>query len=236
MQRHERIFVALDTPEVARARDLAKQLEGLVGGLKVGKEFFTANGPDGVRQLGRDLPIFLDLKYHDIPNTVAGAVRAAAHMAPFMLNVHCSGGRAMMSAAAVAAKDSAEALGQKPPLVIGVTVLTSLDTTDLAEVGQPENAAEQVIRLARLAQESGLDGVVCSAREIAPIRKACGPQFRTVVPGLRPVWADKADQKRVMTPGEAVAIGADYLVIGRPITAAENPATAARRIAEELDG
>jgi len=235
MKARERIFVALDTPDVARARDLAGQIDGLVGGLKIGKEFFTANGPEGVRQIGTRLPLFLDLKFHDIPNTVAGAVRAATQLSPFMLNVHCGGGRAMMSAAAAAAKEAAEALGHARPLVIGVTVLTSLDATDLAEVGQPENAREQVIRLARLAQDSGLDGVVCSAREITSIREACGPEFCTVVPGIRPAWAAKGDQKRVMTPSEAIGLGAHYLVIGRPINAAENPAAAARRIYRELE-
>ena len=232
---HERIFVGLDTPDIDRASRLAKALVGAVGGVKIGKELFTAQGPDGVRVAAGGAPLFLDLKFHDIPNTVAGAVRAAVHLRPKILNVHASGGRAMMMAAAEAARETAEDLGVERPKVIGVTVLTSLDGKDLEEVGQVGPAEAQVERLARLAQDSGLDGVVCSAREIELLRRACGPDFLLVVPGIRPSWSAAGDQKRVMTPEDAVAAGADHIVIGRPITAAEDPLAAAKRIAADLD-
>jgi orotidine-5'-phosphate decarboxylase len=186
-----------------------------------------------VRAVAGGERLFLDLKFHDIPNTVAGAVRAACHLRPALLNVHASGGATMMQAAAEAAREAAEDMEVERPLVLGVTVLTSLDDEDLAAVGQRGPAREQVIRLARLAQASGLDGVVCSPREIVALRKACGPGFVLLVPGIRPAWAAKGDQKRTMTPAEALAAGADYLVIGRPITAAEDPTAAARRILED---
>jgi orotidine-5'-phosphate decarboxylase len=231
----ERIFVALDTPDIDKAAGIAQQLVGAVGGVKIGKELFTAQGPDGVRLAAGGAPLFLDLKFHDIPNTVAGAVRAAVHLRPKIVNVHCSGGRAMMTAAAEAAREAAEDLGVERPKVIGVTVLTSLDAADLEEIGQKGPPETQVERLARLAQDSGLDGVVCSPREIALLRRACGPDFLLVVPGIRPSWSAAGDQKRIMTPEQAVAAGADHLVIGRPITAAEDPLAAARRIAADLD-
>lgn len=231
----DRVLVALDTPDLARAAALARDLAGTVGGLKVGKEFFTATGPDGVRAAVGGEPLFLDLKFHDIPNTVAGAVRAATHLRPMILNVHAAGGPAMMSAARDAARETAEDLEIQRPLVIAVTVLTSLDDDDLAAVGQRGPAAEQVLRLARLAQDSGLDGVVCSPREIESLRETCGPDFKLIVPGIRPTWAAAGDQKRITTPADAYRAGADYLVIGRPITGADDPAAAARRIAEELD-
>jgi len=229
------VFAALDTPDPRHAEALARALSGTVGGLKVGKELFTAAGPALVAQLARTAPLFLDLKFHDIPNTVAGAVRSAAALGVFALNVHASGGRAMMLAAAAAAEEAAQAAGLPRPLVLGVTVLTSLDDADLAELGQIGPVTEQVQRLAGLAQDCGLDGVVCSPREIAPLRRACGPDFVLMVPGIRPSWAAKGDQKRTLAPAEALAAGADYLVIGRPITAAGNPAAAARRITAELE-
>ena len=233
MDPRERILVALDMTDVDSAKALAVTLSGHVGGIKLGKEFFTANGPAGVRAVtGAGQPVFLDLKFHDIPNTVAGALRAALALGPMILNVHAAGGAVMMRAAA---KAVATAEGTRP-LLIAVTVLTSLGDDDLAEIGVPASAAEQVLRLAKLAQASGLDGVVCSAHEITAIRAACGPDFKLVVPGIRPAWADKGDQKRVMTPAQAVALGADYLVIGRPITAAEDPVGAAQRIGAELRG
>ncbi len=231
----ERIFVGLDTPDIDKAARIAKSLVGTVGGVKIGKELFTAQGPDGVRVAAGGAPLFLDLKFHDIPNTVAGAIRAAVHLRPRIVNVHASGGRAMMMAAAEAAREAAEDLGVERPRVIAVTVLTSLDAADLEEVGQMGPPAAQVERLARLAQASGLDGVVCSPREIARLREACGPDFLMVVPGIRPSWAAAGDQKRIMTPAEAVAAGADHIVIGRPITAAEDPLAAARRIVAELE-
>ena len=227
----DKIFVALDTAEAEAALALARQLAGLVGGIKLGKQLFTAEGPAGARKLAATgLKIFLDLKFHDIPATVAGAVTAALKLNPFMLTVHAAGGRAMMQAAAKAAAEA----DKRRPLVLGVTVLTSLADRELAETGVAGTAADQVLRLARLAKESGLDGVVCSPREAKMLRQAVGKDFKLVVPGIRPDWAASDDQKRVMTPKEAVAAGADYLVIGRPITAAKDPADAARRIAAEL--
>lgn len=231
----ERILVALDTQDLSRAAALAKDLRGLVGGMKIGKEFFTANGPDGVRAAVSGQPLFLDLKFHDIPNTVAGAIRASCHLHPLIVNVHAAGGRAMMEAAAEAAREAAEDLEVERPLVIAVTLMTSLDEADLKEVGIQGPMEERVVALARLAQDCGLDGVVCSAREIKALRAACGQTFTLVVPGIRPAWAASGDQKRVMTPAQAVAEGADYLVIGRPITGADNPAAAAKRIIEELE-
>ncbi|HMB74814.1 MAG TPA: orotidine-5'-phosphate decarboxylase [Kiloniellaceae bacterium] len=228
------VLVAIDTSDMARAHEICRQSEGLVGGLKFGKEFFTAHGPDGVRRVAGEHPFFLDLKFHDIPNTVAGAIRAAVGLGPFMVNLHASGGRAMMEAAIAAAEEGAAALGRARPLVIAVTVLTSLDDEDLVAVGQPDGAAEQVLRLARLAQDCGLDGVVCSPKEIDMLRAACGPDFKLVVPGIRPAWAASGDQKRIMTPGQAVAAGADYIVVGRAITGADDPAAAAQRILAEL--
>ena len=231
MKPYERIFVALDTPDIDKALGLTQSLKGLVGGIKLGKEFFTSCGPEGVKRIAAfGMPIFLDLKYHDIPNTVAGAVRSSLGLNPFMLNVHASGGRAMMVAAAKAAAEAAP----KRPLVIAVTVLTSMNRTDLAEVGIDAEPIEHVMRLARLAKESGLDGVVCSAKEVVALRGNVGPDFKLVVPGIRPQWAAKDDQKRVVTPRDAIDLGADYLVIGRPITASDNPPEAAKRIAAEL--
>ena len=231
---HERLFAALDTADQARARHLAAALAGAVGGVKIGKEFFTAHGPEGTRAVAGAGRLFLDLKFHDIPNTVAGAVRAAVPLCPALLTIHASGGPAMLRAAAAAAVTAAGEADVPRSRLLGITVLTSLDDDDLAAVGQRGPAAEQARRLAALAQESGLDGVVCSPREIAALRDLCGPGFLLVVPGIRPDWAAADDQKRVLTPAEAVAAGADYLVIGRPITGAADPLAAARRIGAEL--
>ena len=233
MKPTERIFVAIDTPDPDRAVALAETLQGLVGGVKLGKEFFTANGPEGVWRVSAcGMPIFLDLKWHDIPNTVAGAVRSSLALNPAIVNVHAAGGRAMLEAA----RDAAAEAGADRPLVIAVTVLTSLDRTDLDATGVHDSVVEQVTRLAVLARDSGLDGVVCSAHEIMRLRGACGRDFKIITPGIRPDWAATGDQKRIVTPAEAVNLGADYLVIGRPITGADDPAAAARRIADELDG
>ncbi|WP_419798021.1 MAG: orotidine-5'-phosphate decarboxylase [Terasakiella sp.] len=231
MKAFERIYVALDTTDVSYAVELAQKLKGLVGGMKVGKEFFTANGPQGVAAI-RDvgMPVFLDLKFHDIPNTVAGAIRAAKPIAPQIINVHAQGGPEMLKQAANAGRDAGI------PLTIAVTILTALDQDDLSAIGVNDTIEDQVVRLAKLTQDNGLDGVVCSAKEIAPIRAACGPDFKLIVPGIRPAWAAKGDQKRVMAPRDAVIAGADILVIGRPITQADDPVEAAQKIAHELEG
>ena len=221
------VFVAIDTPDLGRALALAKAVKPHVGGLKVGLEFLTAQGPDGIRAIaGLGLPVFADTKFHDIPNTVAGAAREIAKLGVAMFNIHASGGEAMLRAAREAAPDVT---------LIAVTVLTSLTDADLDAVGQKGPAADQVVRLASLAQRAGLDGVVCSAWEIAPLRAALGPDFLLVVPGIRPAGSDLADQRRVMTPRDAAQAGADILVIGRPITAAADPAEAARAIAASLE-
>jgi len=231
---HERVLVALDTPDLAQAARLTRALRGAVGGIKVGKEMFTAQGPDGVRAVSGGERLFLDLKFHDIPNTVAGAVRAAVHLRPFLLTVHAAGGRAMMQAAAEAAREAAEDAETQRPRLLAITVLTSLDETDLEALGQRGPVREQVKRLAALARDSGLDGAVCSPHEIEALRTLCGPDFTLVVPGIRPAWAAAGDQKRVMAPAEAVAAGANYLVIGRPITGQADPLAAAQKITEEL--
>jgi orotidine-5'-phosphate decarboxylase len=228
-------FIALDTTDALKASELALRLHGHVGGIKLGLEFFTANGPSGVRQVTHDGErLFLDLKLHDIPNTVAGAVRAVVPLAPYLLTVHAAGGSAMMRAALDAAGEVATKLSKPRPKIIGVTVLTSLANGDLQATGQQGPMLDQVRRLALLAQEAGSDGVVCSPHEVAALRAECGPDFLLVVPGIRPSWAAAGDQKRVMTPGEALRAGASYLVIGRPITGAENPAEAARQVEAEL--
>lgn len=220
------VFVALDTPDLAKAEMLATSLAGSIGGLKLGLEFFAANGPVGVGQLAaRGLPIFLDLKLHDIPNTVAKAVEALRPLAPAVLTVHAAGGRAMLEAAKSAAPDGCK--------VVAVTVLTSLDTADLGHVGVLGDARAQVDRLSVLARKSGLDGIVCSGQEVARVRGAW-PEGFFVVPGIRPAETEAGDQKRVMTPRAALDAGASILVIGRPITAAPDPAAAARAIAASL--
>ena len=229
------ILAALDTTSGPDAAALCRRLAGLVGGVKLGLEFYTANGPDGVRAIGATgQPLFLDLKFHDIPNTVAGAIRAVVPLGPAIVNVHASGGTAMMKAAREAATEAAAAAGVPVPTLIAVTVLTSLDDADLAAVGQRNPAEAQAVRLAALAQEAGLDGVVCSPKEILAIRKACGQGFKLIVPGIRPLWSATGDQKRFSSPAAALKDGASYLVIGRPITAAPDPAEAAQRITEEI--
>jgi len=230
------VFCAVDTGDLGVATALAARLADTVGGLKLGLEFFNANGPKGLAEVtaASDLPLFLDLKFHDIPNTVAGAVRSVVPFKPFMITVHTCGGKTMMEAAVKAASDTAYEVIGSHPLVVGVTVLTSMDDTDLAEVGVNSPVMDQVRRLAALAQSAGLDGVVCSPQEAAVLRADLGPDFLLVTPGVRPTWAAANDQKRVMTPAEAMAAGASYLVIGRPITGAANPAEAATRIASEL--
>ena len=229
-----RIIAALDATDIGRVRDLARAVAPHVWGCKIGLEFFVQHGPAGIEKAGLDPQrLFLDLKFHDIPNTVAGAVRAATAMRPAMFNVHAGGGPAMLAAARAARDEAAEKTGHKP-LLLAVTVMTSLDDADLSSVGQAGPAAAQVRRLAALARDNGLDGVVCSPREIAMLRRDCGAGFKLVVPGIRPQGAAANDQKRTMSPAEAIAAGADYLVIGRPISAAADPAAAARAIVESL--
>lgn len=222
-----RIIVALDVPDAAAALALAARLDASKCSLKVGKELFTAAGPGLVRELaGRGFRVFLDLKFHDIPNTVAQACAAATRLGVWMLNVHASGGAAMMAAARDAVGRTAAEAGLPRPLLIAVTVLTSLSAGDLAAIGVSASPEEQVLRLARLTQAQGLDGVVCSAREAAALRRALGPGFALVTPGIRPEGSAANDQARVMTPPQAIAAGADYLVIGRPIAAAPDPQAA----------
>jgi orotidine-5'-phosphate decarboxylase len=233
-----RILVALDVPTRDAALALADALSGVVGGYKIGSQLFTAEGPAIVRALvARGDRVFLDLKYHDIPNTVAGAVSAAADLGVWMVNVHASGGPAMMGAARRAADDSAGRRGTPPPLVIAVTVLTSLDAGTLQQVGVPGTPIEQVVRLARLSQDAGLDGIVASPQEVVAVREACGPAFVIVTPGIRggSAAAGPDDQQRTATPAGAIAAGSSYLVVGRPITGASDPRQAAVRLAEETE-
>lgn len=223
------IFCAVDRPDLEGALALARAVAPHVGGIKLGLEFFTAQGPAGVEALrALDLPIFLDLKFHDIPNTVAGAVREAAGLGVAMLTLHAAGGRAMLEAAAEAAAGAATR-----PWLLGVTVLTSLDAADLAATGIGAPPAEQALKLGELAMASGLDGLVCSAQEITVLRQGLGPRPRLVVPGIRPSTVGD-DQKRTMGPAQALALGADVLVIGRPITLAPAPAEAAAAITSGL--
>jgi orotidine-5'-phosphate decarboxylase len=235
------VLAAIDTADLEAAAAQASRLGPSVAGIKLGLEFYMAHGAPGYRRVAGMVtsqgpaPIFLDLKFHDIPNTVAGAVRSVAPLEPLILNVHASGGKTMMRAARDAAAESADKLNLRRMKLIGVTVLTSLDDVDLRRVGQSVPARDQVLRLAELATESDLDGVVCSPQEIAPIRERLGNDFMLVTPGIRPDWAAVGDQKRIMTPAEAARAGADYLVIGRPITADQDPAGAAGRIAAEID-
>ena len=220
------IFVAIDTPDLSTARTLAKAVGRQAGGLKLGLEFFAAHGPEGVAAMaGSGLPLFLDLKLHDIPNTVAKAVQALRPLEPAVLTVHGSGGRAMLEAAKAAAPASTK--------VVAVTVLTSLDADDLGSVGVADSPAAQVERLAALARQAGLDGIVCSGSEVKAARRAW-PNGFFVVPGIRPATGQSADQKRMMTPRLAMDAGASILVIGRPVTEADDPAEALRAIAATL--
>ncbi len=233
----DQLLIALDLPTGGEALRLADLLRGSVGGFKIGNQLFTAEGPVIVRTLAaKGDRVFLDLKYHDIPNTVASAVTAATSLGVWMVNVHASGGSTMMQAAAEAARRTANAEGRQPPLVIAVTVLTSMNAAALAESGINVPVIEQVSRLARLAQHAGLDGVVASPQETSVFRALCGPGFAVVTPGIRGGAAagSKNDQERTMTAGQAIAAGASHVVVGRPVIGAPDPREAAERIAEEI--
>ena len=232
------LLVALDVDGADRALAIAEQVGGVAGGLKVGSRLFTMAGPDLVRRLvDSGARVFLDLKFHDIPNTVAQAVDAAVRTGAWMINVHASGGPAMMQAATRGAADAAAATGVPPPLVIGVTVLTSMDEQTLMQTGVTRPLVDHVLALARMAQSAGLHGVVASPQETSAIRQACGPDFAIVTPGIRGASAgqEKNDQSRTLGPAEAVKAGATYIVVGRPIIAAPDPRGAAQAIVEELD-
>lgn len=227
-----KVIVALDYADAKSALALVARLDPRLCKVKVGKELYTASGPQLIENINKlGFSLFLDLKYHDIPNTVAAACAAAVGLGVWMLNVHALGGRAMMDAAREAVAKSA-----KRPKLIAVTLLTSMGAADMADVGLAGNPQEAVLRLARLAQASGLDGVVCSPQEAAALRKQCGKGFVLVTPGVRPADAAKDDQQRVATPRQALADGADYLVIGRPITRAPDPLQALQAIQAEIAG
>ena len=222
-----KVIVALDYETEAEALALVDQIDPSLCRLKVGKEMFTTLGTDFVKQLhNRQFDVFLDLKFHDIPNTVARAVRSAADLGVWMVDLHASGGLRMMEEA----KKILEPYGKDAPLLIGVTVLTSMEDLDLLQIGINASPMEQVIRLAKLTQRAGLDGVVCSPQEVEILRAECGQDFKLITPGIRPIGSDFGDQRRVMTPAAAVQAGSDYLVIGRPITQADNPADVLRVI------
>ena len=221
------LFVAIDTPDLQRATELARALHGSVGGVKLGLEFFCANGPDGVAAVGEiGIPLFLDLKLHDIPNTVAGAMRSLSPLRPVIVTVHAAGGRAMLEAAKAAAAPDTK--------VVAVTVLTSLDENDLRSIGVDRGPQDQVQSLTALARDSGLDGIVCSGAEVKPAHSSWPDGF-FVVPGVRPEGSSVGDQKRVVSPRAAMADGASILVIGRPITEAADPTSAAREITASLE-
>ena len=225
------IIVALDVSAAEAALKLAEQLAPVCGGFKIGSELFTSGGPEIVRRIrGLGAPVFLDLKFHDIPNTVAKAVAAAVQLDVQMLTVHASGGSEMLKAAEQVAQESAWRLGHTPPLVLAVTILTSLDSRGLSEIGFDPNVSRQVRRLANMANNAGLRGLVCSPREVAELRQMLPPSTQLVTPGIRTEPAPADDQKRTLTPREAISLGANWLVIGRPITAAESPRASAEKI------
>ncbi|MGH1430303.1 MAG: orotidine-5'-phosphate decarboxylase [Neptuniibacter sp.] len=227
----KRVIVALDYPNKEQALAIANQLDPAQCRVKVGKELFTRCGPSIVESLHTaGFDVFLDLKFHDIPNTTAKAVRAAAEMGVWMVNVHASGGRRMMEAA----KNELEQVNGADTLLIAVTVLTSMERSDLKDIGLDIDPLEHVKRLASLTEQSGLDGVVCSAQEVTPLRSVIGSDFQLVTPGIRPADTEVGDQKRIMTPSDAIQAGSDYLVIGRPITKAASPLDALAKIQSEL--
>lgn len=237
MKPQERIIIALDVNNLDRAEEIIRVTSSQTGYYKIGSTPFTSMGPAVIEMVKKHGgSVFLDLKWHDIPNTVAGAVSAAVAMGVNMVNVHATGGREMMTAAKEAAGNAAEKLNVASPLVIAVTVLTSFDDESYAEATSSNRPVEEQVKyLAELARDSGLDGVVASPREVPLIREIVGKDFIIVTPGIRPTWVAKGDQKRVTTPAQAIKLGSDYLVIGRPIYAADDPAEALTRIISELD-
>ena len=236
MTARERLIVALDFPSLHEAQAIASLLKGRVGMFKVGLELLMSEGPAALRRLGENgAPIFCDAKLHDIPTTVGRAAAALAGLGCAMFNVHAMAGSAAMRAARQESERAAALAGKKRPLVIGVTVLTSLDDSDLAEMGITGGAAERAVRLALLCRQAGLDGVVASPQEAAAVKSACGAGFLVVSPGIRPAAAAAGDQKRTLTPRQALAAGADYLVIGRPITAAPDPLQALEGIVAGME-
>ena len=233
----DKLLVALDVDTRQRALELASALDGLAGGFKIGTRLFTLEGPALVRELvARGARVFLDLKFHDIPNTVAQAVESAVQTGAWMINVHASGGILMMQGAVKAGRETAQRLGQRPPLLIAVTVLTSMNDEVLHDIGVHRSMIDQVVALATMTQRAGMDGVVASAQETADIRRACGDNFLIVTPGIRGASARAGadDQTRTMGPADAVRAGASYIVVGRPIIAAADPRRAAEEIVEEL--
>ena len=229
------IIAALDVPNAEEALKLAEAIAPAVGAFKIGKELFVSAGPDIVKRV-RDTgaAVFLDLKFHDIPNTVAKAVASAVRLDVQMLTVHTCGGSTMLERALEGANEAATETGNAAPLILGVTVLTSMDENDLNEVGVPRQPGDQVTHLAQLATKAGLKGLVCSPMEIAPLREVLPSEMQLVTPGIRPTGSDTGDQKRVMTPADAIGAGANWLVIGRPIYGADNPRAAAEGISESL--
>ncbi len=225
----QRLIAAIDTPELARAQSLIADVAPHCGLVKLGLEFFLRHGTQGYRDAAGGRPVFLDLKLHDIPNTVAGAVRSLLPLAPQMLTIHAAGGGAMIAAAVRAAEEA-----PAKPKILAVTVLTSLDARALSDIGVAGGTTQQVLRLARLALDNGADGLICSPHEIAQLRDAFGEKPLLVVPGIRPAGAALGDQARVMTPEEAMNAGADYIVVGRPITGAAQPGQAAAAIAADI--
>jgi len=236
MPKHK-LIVALDVSDLAQSNELIAALSGCVEWFKVGKQLFTATGPACVKQVtDAGKQVFLDLKFHDIPNTVAGAVASATGIGATMINMHASGGLEMMRAARGAADEKAAQLGVPRPILLGVTVLTSINEPMFQKTfGSQRKMVDAVAYLAESAQQAGLDGVVASGQEIEVIRRTCGSDFIIVTPGVRPKWEATDDQKRVMAPGEAISAGANYIVVGRPITAAEDPALAAKTILQEME-
>ena len=238
MEAKDRIVLALDVDTAEEAIRLVKKLSGFVGVFKIGMQLYNSTGPSIVHRV-HDLGgrVFVDLKLHDIPNTVGSAARVLTRLNSYMFNVHAAGGREMMRQAADAAASEAHRMGIEPPIVLAVTVLTSISQRELAEEMYVANlkVEELVVKWAKMAQESGLGGVVCSPQETALIRRACGPDFKIVTPGIRPLWSAANDQKRITTPRQALEQGADYMVIGRPILQAADPCAAAQQIIDELE-